>query len=151
MGIRQMQGTPAHLEYITSKNRKCKYECAYLKGEYCCCEKAKNFKLKCVGRKYCKYYDASKKNKEKLKNEINIINKVEQNHKKFILSSVKSGKIVDIEIVPKDKENNPILRIYSEKSTIAYILKNHYIGDIVTIKIGNVNNKYKILNIISKS
>lgn len=150
MGIRQMQGTSAYLEYITSKNRKSKNECAYLKGEYCCCKKAKNFKLKCVGRKYCKHYDVSKETKEKLKNESNTINKIKHNHKKFILSCVNSGKVIDIEIVPKEQESNSLLRVYSEKSIMASILKNHHIGDVVTIKIGNVNNKYKILNIISK-
>ena len=68
MGIREMQGTPAHIEYIGPKGRKRRSNCVYYKEGLCRCEKSQIFLLKCVGRLLCNYYDDSSETKILLEN-----------------------------------------------------------------------------------
>lgn len=65
MGIKEMQGTPAYLEYIGPKGRKHRKKCIYNEGGICKCGKSNCYILKCVGRMYCKYYDDNCDNSSK--------------------------------------------------------------------------------------
>ena len=49
MGIRNMQGTPAFLEYIGPRGRKRRKSCAFYLNGICYCEKAASFRYRCVG------------------------------------------------------------------------------------------------------
>lgn len=50
MGIRSMQGTPAHLEYIGPHGKKARKSCVYYRDNICVCKTAQCFMMKCVGR-----------------------------------------------------------------------------------------------------
>lgn len=66
MGIKKMQGTPAHLEYVGPKERKYRKNCIYNNDNICYCSKAPSYMTKCVGQLHCGKFDDDKDSKEKL-------------------------------------------------------------------------------------
>lgn len=66
MGIRNMQGTSAHLEYIGPKDRKYKKDCIYNKNNICTCGKTRIYLSKCAGRLICGFYEDSEEARQEL-------------------------------------------------------------------------------------
>ena len=73
MGIKKMQGTSAHLEYIGPKGRKRRSSCVYNKKGTCYDTKSSTYMGKCVGRIYCKYFDDTKEAREHFKEDLKEI------------------------------------------------------------------------------
>ncbi|NFE75187.1 GreA/GreB family elongation factor [Clostridium botulinum] len=85
MGIKQMQGTSAYLEYIGPKGRKRKKNCIYNKNNICYYTKAQTYSGSCVGRVYCGNYDDSNNEDislDKYKKDIKPQNKCKKNNNK---------------------------------------------------------------------
>lgn len=70
MGIKQMQGTSAFLEYIGPHSRKRRSWCAYNKEGKCHYTRSSTYMSKCVGRLYCQYFDDSSEARKDYKNEV---------------------------------------------------------------------------------
>lgn len=168
MGIRNMQGTPAFLEYIGPRGRKRRKSCAFYLNGICYCDKAASFRYRCVGRMYCERFDDSenakidanvlinkinsrikkKKTKEKTtKKDPNKFIKKSIIGKEYELLSLESNKIMKLKFV-EEKDSNPFKGLYSVKSRMSYALRGKEIDSIIVVDFGNNKKKeYKILNI----
>lgn len=170
MGIKEMQGTSAYLEYIGPKGRKRKKNCAYYVDEICHCKRSNYYLLRCGGRSFCMYFDDSDVAKIKYKNDIkNIkdsINKktsktneikkkqerASKTYKEKILS--KKIKVKDIgnnkkyllQLVAKDKENIEACKFYID-SEIGRILSKSREGSYVEFEMNKEKHKFIVLEI----
>lgn len=167
MGIKKMQGTSAHLEYIGPKGRKRRSSCVYNKKGICDCKKSSTYMSKCVGRMYCQYFDDTVEGREHYKNELEQIhsyssnNKISSNRKisnnnknihkiqcckKVTLLSLETGKLLNIEIV-SDEDSNPFIQRYSESSQMGKQIKRNCVGDVFSLIVSNKTKHYKIIDI----
>lgn len=173
MGIRKMQGTASHLEYIGPKGRKKRSSCAYYKNSICYYSKSSTYMTKCVGRIYCQFFDDSDRAKENYKNELNEVNsyklgknntieKRKKGNSKRVCSkkdnskideytdvtllSLETGELVYIQIV-SDEEANPIKQKYSERSVMARKIRFNWIGSSFSLSSDGKRKKYKIVDI----
>lgn len=134
MGIKQMQGTSAYLEYVGPKGRKRKKDCVYNKDNTCHHIKSQIYLSHCVGRMYCSNYDDSKieenknldeyqsnfiekknykRNDKKSKNKEVYLSKGNLLSKTITLLDTKTNEIINIKIV-EEKEKD----ILSDKISI---------------------------------
>lgn len=173
MGIRRMQGTSAHLEYIGPKGRKKRSSCAYNKKGTCYFTKSSTYIAKCVGRMYCQYFDDSKETRDSYKEDLIKIksyrmseeNKTKKgkkinnkkisntknsrkidNYNNVTLLCLDTGELLQIEIV-SDTKADPLNNKYSEKSFMARKIRFNWIGSTFNLFTDNKTKKYKIVDI----
>lgn len=163
MGIRRMQGTPAHLEYIGPRGRKRRKYCVYNKEDICKNSSIQVYQCKCVGRKCCSYYrnehDDDKKTditkaygssniKEKKDRLIHYMLEKEMLNKNVKLLDLKSNELWDITIVADEKRNILDNKI-SVKSPVGQALckVQKEVGSVFEVIIGNNKNRYKLISI----
>ena len=152
MGIKKMQGTSAHLEYIVPKDKKRKTDCIYHNKGICNCSKYQTYLGKCVGRLYCDHFNDNKQallaedKHEYIFQNSKKVTKKERNkelvNKKYKLRDLDDNKIRVITFV-KAKEQNEEQDYISITSTIADSIKGRLAGGIIKIN----KRKYRILSI----
>lgn len=155
MGIRKMQGTSAHIEYIGPRGKKYRKNCIYYNENICICKKSQAFMAKCIGRLYCGQYDDDKSKKEEMKNYLeNLIKDCELISEGEKLKNQRYGHLNKKK--PKEREE------YVSKNTISVDNKKNYLlgktiklrslkmQEDITIKIvkpnevSTINRKYSI-------
>ena len=171
MGIRNMQGVSAHLEYVGPKGRKRKKSCVYYNDGICHCTKSNYYLLKCGGRCACSYYDDSEEVKEYYYNYlgeiINIDNKVTKHksnkkrneniikncstekhmeNKNIKIEDIVTKKKYLVQLVSKDKENEKACIFYI-KSEIGKLFAKCKVGDYVEFVMNGDNHKFKVKEI----
>lgn len=154
MGIKSMQGTPAHLEYIGPHGRKYRTSCIYNQNKVCFCRKAQCYLNKCVGRLNCDKFDDRKgkitQSNEKIGNRKreNYNSQVKSNilGKKFKLKSLRTMEEIVIEIVGPNRVST-INRRYSVNSNFGRALQGKTVGDRVTVNITRKYLRYIIIDI----
>lgn len=149
MGIRGMQGTASHLEYIAPKGRKYRKDCIYYDKNICVCKTSQSYLMKCVGRFCCgKYEDSVEKKKqlEKEKEELfayckDIAKDEEEKKKKYkyLEKTSKKKKKTQIKLKSKDAINLDSNKHYLLGKTIK--LRSLKIQEDITIKIVKPNEE----------
>lgn len=149
MGIRGMQGTASHLEYIAPKGRKYRKDCIYYEKNICVCKTSQSYLMKCVGRFCCgKYEDSVEKKKqlEKEKEELfayckDIAKDEEEKKKKYkyLEKTSKKKKKTQIKLKSKDAINLDSNKHYLLGKTIK--LRSLKIQEDITIKIVKPNEE----------
>ena len=115
MGIRSMQGTSSHLEYIGPKGRKHRKNCIFYKNNKCICKKSQAYLMKCIGRLCCGQYNDSEEAKEALESETRELLKYKNTltrHQKHLnkRSAKKKNKVLPSKgIISIDDNRNPLL------------------------------------------
>lgn len=149
MGIRGMQGTASHLEYIAPKGRKYRKDCIYYDKNICVCKTSQSYLMKCVGRFCCgKYEDSVEKKKqlEKEKEELfayckDIAKDEEEKKKKYkyLEKTSKKKKKTQIKLKSKDAINLDSNKHYLLGKTIK--LRSLKMQEDITIKIVKPNEE----------
>lgn len=149
MGIRGMQGTASHLEYIAPKGRKYRKDCIYYEKNICVCKTSQSYLMKCVGRFCCgKYEDSVEKKKqlEKEKEELfayckDIAKDEEEKKKKYkyLEKTSKKKKKTQIKLKSKDAINLDSNKHYLLGKTIK--LRSLKMQEDITIKIVKPNEE----------
>lgn len=149
MGIRGMQGTASHLEYIAPKGRKYRKDCIYYEKNMCVCKTSQSYLMKCVGRFCCgKYEDSVEKKKqlEKEKEELfayckDIAKDEEEKKKKYkyLEKTSKKKKKTQIKLKSKDAINLDSNKHYLLGKTIK--LRSLKMQEDITIKIVKPNEE----------
>lgn len=167
MGIRQMQGVSAYLEYVGPRGKKRKKNCIYNKDNICHHLKSPSYLLHCVGRTYCSYFDDLKteENMNSDDYETNIIfqkrykrenDKINKNenlnlrenllYRKVRLLDIDTHEIIDITIV-EDKDQDLSVDKVSIQSPLGKALSKTSIGNKFEVKQRNSTVKYLLMNI----
>lgn len=156
MGIKEMQGVSAYLEYVGPRGRKRKKTCAYYFEGECHCKSSNYYLLRCGGRSFCKYFDDSEETREIYKDELekNSFSKKKKNnaskYKKVTLLCLEDGKLKQIQIV-SSTEVKLDYSTYSEQSDVAKQIITEGVGTILymKVKIGDyiVKKKFKVIEI----
>lgn len=119
MGIKQMQGTSAYIEYIGPRGRKRKKDCIYNKHNKCNNKKCQIYLFNCIGRMYCTKYDDTKEEETNLNNYGNSV-RYEKKHKKYEdkingnkrdINSLKRKSLLNKKVKLLDVEENEIINI----------------------------------------
>lgn len=169
MGIKEMQGTPAHLEYIGPRGRKRRKNCIYNDNNVCKNCRIKVYETRCVGRMCCKYYDDSHiKESNKLSNRnLKVIDKDKKLSKKSVkrkniaifrkkknllykkvrLLDINENEIIDI-IIVKDKETDELNGRISINSPLAIALSKARIGEKFEVLQGKYITRYIFKSIL---
>lgn len=171
MGIKQMQGTSAYLEYIGPKGRKRKKDCIYNRNNECHHLKSQNYLLHCVGRLYCSYYndleiedniDSNKcetdfiykkhyrrdsDGRNRNNNEGIYLSKEKLINKKVILLDIEANEIIEITIV-NEKDKDELVNKISINSPLGNALCGTYIGSKFEVVQGSNTVKYMIKNVL---
>lgn len=161
MGIKEMQGTSAYLEYVGPRGRKS--NCKHYKNRICYNSKNQTYMDKCVGRMYCEAYEEilsndeaqvnnitklrSKQNKNQYENQ--YYNKQYFINKKVILVDLVENEILEIVLV-EDKDRDEINNRISIDSPLGKLLIKSKKGEIIEFNQGSTNVKYLINNIASE-
>lgn len=164
MGIREMQGTPAYLEYVGPRGRKRRKHCIYNKENICKNSSIQMYQCKCVGRMYCSSYKNDKENNDDItsiaktygsrnikKSKIDIKQKIleeELINKNVKLYDLTYDELLDITIVADEKKDILDNKI-SVKSPLGQALcnKQKEIGSVFEVTIENTKNRYKLISI----
>lgn len=169
MGIKEMQGVSAYLEYVGPRGRKRKKSCAYYFEGKCHCKISNYYLLKCGGRSFCQNFDDSEDAKDNYIKEINEIHsykldnnakKKRKGNKKSCISKIENNtltkkiKVEDInnekkylfQLVTKDKENEKACMFYRD-SKIGKLLDKCKEGSYVEFSLNNEKRKFKIIQI----
>ena len=177
MGIKKMQGTSAHLEYIGPKGRKRRSSCVYNKKGTCYDTKSSTYMGKCVGRIYCKYFDDTKEAREHFKEDLKEIksyklsgennknsknkknNKNKRNTDTKIFTGAKNVRKIDgcqkitllcletKELLQIEIVPDPFIQRYSESSQMGKQIKRNCVGDVFSLIVSNKTKHYKIIDI----
>lgn len=162
MGIRNMQGVSAHLEYVGPKGRKSKKSCVYYNDRICHCKNSNYYLLRCGGRSFCSDFDDSEQAKEDYENYLrdilsrkNKVTKYKSNkkeskkyieNKKFKIEDVITKKKYLVQLVSKKNENEKACIFYRE-SKIGKVFSKCNIGDYVEFVMNGDNHKFKVIEI----
>lgn len=165
MGIKQMQGTSAYLEYIGPQGRKRRKNCIYNEDNKCRNTRIQNYLSNCVGRMYCAYFEEDDKLNSsdsieyKLKkssgernikiSRININQEViEENllNKKFKILDIDDNETIEITLV-EEKNKDILCDRISIKSPMGQALCKAEIGSEFEIYIRNNRMKYRLIGI----
>lgn len=170
MGIKNMQGVPAHLEYVGPKGRKRKKSCAYYFEGKCHCKVSNYYLLKCGGRSFCQNFDDSEYARDNYINEMNeiysyeledkntkkkdnynkksCISKIENNilTKKIKVEDINNKKKYVFQLVTKEKEDEKACMVY-RNSKIGKLLDKCKEGSYVELSLNNEKRKFKIIQI----
>lgn len=157
MGVKEMQGTSAFLEYIGPHGRKRKKSCVYNVQNICHCKESHYYLLKCGGRSFCMNFDDSEETKikyDKEKNSLYIEKKKEKTittknikDKKIKVEDLSTNKKYLFQLVSKDKKNEKAC-IFDKESNIGKALRNCRKNQLVELVINNEKRKFKILDIM---
>lgn len=123
MGIRRMQGTSAHIEYIGPRGKKYRKNCIYYHENICVCKKSQAFMVKCIGRLYCGQYDDDNSKKEEIKKYIEEL--IEECKVISEKQKIEKEKYRNLDKRNKKKEKNR--EEYISKNTISLDNKKNYL------------------------
>ena len=139
MGIKRMQGTSAHFEYVRPKDGKRKSDCIYYNKGICNHSKCQTYLGKCIGRLYCSNFDyVSKMITNNIDDEVNkLYYKVGSCHNELI------NKVYKLRHIESKQDNNHALNESSGSVRLAEIIKKKGIGDFIKVR----KKKYVIVSI----
>lgn len=153
MGIKEMQGTSAYLEYIGPHGRKRRSNCKHYRNRICYNSKKQTYMDKCVGRMYCDAYEEILNNDEaQVKNNLKFSPKQNKNqyynkqyliNKKVTLLDLGENEILEIVLV-ENKDRDEINNKISIDSPLGKLLVKSKKGEIIEVNQGNTNVKYMI-------
>ena len=165
MGIKEMQGVSAYLEYVGPRGRKRKKNCVYYNEQICHCKNSNYYLLNCGGRYSCMNYDDSEETAviyEKSREEFKLKTrqaklredrKLEVNAttvrvvKKIKIEVIQTKKMFLVQLVDKSKAN-PKACMFDRNSKTGKRLSKCKAGDIVDITMGDGKTyKVKVINI----
>lgn len=161
MGIKNMQGTSAHLEYIGPKGRKRRSCCAYYEKGICKYSRIQTYLSKCVGRVFCGYFtedttalEQEKEYKESLLKQHCKETSLKQSYKEctnhqlygkiFRVIELGTGKIFEFKFVKSPQVRSDIIKEYSFNSKEAKKFLDKKSSDLIKF---SKKKKYRILGI----
>lgn len=136
MGIKSMQGTSSHLEYVGPKGRKRRKNCIFYKDDKCICKKSQSYLMKCVGRLCCGQYSDSEEDKIRFQDETKELIGYKSNSrvKKKQPQKTKNKTLNSRGVVSLNDKNNNLLG-----KSIS--LKSLRTGEIINIKVVRVEEE----------
>lgn len=148
MGIKQMQGTSAYLEYVGPHGHKKRTSCAYYKKGICHNTHNQTNMSKCVGRLCCGCYKDKLSTDEKIQEYKNKSYKI--NHalinKTVTLFNITYNEWLKIVIV-NDEDRDEINNKISIDSPLGKLLTKSKVGEIIEVNQGSINVRYRVKSI----